>query len=307
MLKIISKTAISLIILSFLSFATFAQTPKNSAVTNAMRQEANKHYQNKSWEKSAKAYEQISKLETKNFAAKYRYAMSVMNLGKNQEAEIIFQEILKASPNNPTALALARAYARQGKKENAYKMLEGTLKFGGIAPKTLETTQDFASFKNEKRFKELLKNSDLAQNPCKASPEYRQFDFWIGEWDVKNPQGLVVGSSNIQLILSECIIFENYKTPNYAGKSFNIYDKEDKKWHQTWVDKNGVLTEFVGELKDGKMVYVADEMRSGKRILVKMTFTKLKNGDVNQFGEFSADGGKTWATRYNLTYTKKKK
>ena len=32
------------------------------------------------------------------------------------------------------------------------------------------------------------------QAPCSA-PEYRQFDFWLGEWEVQNPQGQVVGKN----------------------------------------------------------------------------------------------------------------
>ena len=288
------------------SFSILAQTNGSSGITPEMRKKANDFYTQKDWKNSAESYQKISVAEPKNVPAKYRYGISLMNLNKNKEAETIFREVLQASPNNIFAFALARAYARQNEKEKTYQTLEATLKFGGIQPKTLESQKDFSSFKNEPRFKKLLKDSDLAVNPCKASPAYRQFDFWIGEWDVKNPQGVVVGSSNIKLILSDCIILENYSTPNYAGKSFNIYDREDKKWHQTWVDKNGVLTEFVGELKDGKMIYVADEMRNGKRALIKMTFTKLPNGDVNQFGELSNDGGKTWVTRYNLTYSRKK-
>ena len=31
--------------------------------------------------------------------------------------------------------------------------------------------------------------------PCKARPEYRQFDFWVGEWDVQNPQGQTAGTN----------------------------------------------------------------------------------------------------------------
>jgi hypothetical protein len=50
----------------------------------------------------------------------------------------------------------------------------------------------------ETRFKEILRKSGLAVNPCKASPAYREFDFWIVEWDVKNPRGIIIGSNSIQ-------------------------------------------------------------------------------------------------------------
>ena len=57
--------------------------------------------------------------------------------------------------------------------------------------------------------------------------------------DAKNAQGVTVGSSSIQLILGSCVIFENWKTPVSSGKSFNIFNAADGKWHQTWVDDNG--------------------------------------------------------------------
>ncbi|QQS39911.1 MAG: hypothetical protein IPM63_11075 [Acidobacteriota bacterium] len=140
---------------------------------------------------------------------------------------------------------------------------------------------------------------------CNNDPKFRQFDFWLGEWDVKNAQGNAAGESSITADLNGCVIFEHFRAGNYSGKSMNIYDRTDGKWHQTWVDITGVLTEYTGGIEDGKMVYVANEVRQGKAIVLKMTFTRLEDGSVRQFGEFSADGGKTWQTRYDLTYVKK--
>jgi hypothetical protein len=36
-----------------------------------------------------------------------------------------------------------------------------------------------------------------------------------------------------------------------------------------------------------------------------MTYTKLPRGEVRQFGENSADGGKTWTTSFDLIYARK--
>ncbi|MEZ5424843.1 MAG: tetratricopeptide repeat protein [Pyrinomonadaceae bacterium] len=305
MLKSFVKTTIAAFTVCLFSFtAAPAQTP--NAVTPEMRREANDFYQKGDWENSARSYERIIKLEEKNAGAHYRLGMSLLNLKKNKAAEEQFQTALDLSPNNIFALALARSLARQSEKEKTYKVLEATLQFGGIDPATLSGEGDFAAFREEARFKELLKNSDRAVNPCKAAPEFRRFDFWLGEWDVKNPQGVTVGSSKIDLILNDCVIYENWTSQLSSGKSFNIYDATDEKWHQTWVDAKGNLTEFVGGFVDDKLVYIADEVRGGQPIMLRMTFTKLPNGDVRQFGESSGDGGKTWATRYDLTYTRKK-
>jgi hypothetical protein len=301
-----ARLCLSLFFLSLSILSISAQYVPNPAVTAEMRADANKLYQAADWQKAADAYENIAKLEPTNPNAHYRAGNSLLNLDKNTEAAAHFETALKLSPNAVFAQFLAKAYARAGNKDKAYETLDKSLLMGGIAPDSLSSDKDFDSMKTEARFKELLAKEDIAVNPCKAAPEFRQFDFWIGEWDAKNVAGVTVGSSSIQLILGSCVIFENWSTPVMSGKSFNIYDVNDKKWHQTWVDDKGSFTHYIGNFVDGKMVYVADTVIAGKKTLAKMTFSKLPNGDVRQFGENSTDDGKTWTTSFDLTYSRRK-
>lgn len=302
----VTRTLSVSIFILMMAIGVFAQTPPASGVTPEMRAEANAFYQKQDWPKSAAAYEKIVKLEDANVGAQYRYGLSLLETGKTAEAQPHLEKAFSTSPNPFFALALARAYARSGDKAKAYEVLDKTPAMGGIQPAALEGEKDFAGFKDETRFKELIHRSDLAVNPCKASPNFRQLDFWIGEWDAKNTQGITVGSSSIQLILGQCVIFENWSTPVSSGKSFNIFDTKDGKWHQNWVDDRGTYTHYVGTLVDGSMVYVADTTVAGKKALAKMTFSKLPNGDVRQHGENSVDEGKTWSTTFDFTYVRKK-
>lgn len=288
-----------------LCFPAFSQPA--TVVTAEMRAEANRFYQAADWAKAAAEYEKIVAIEPKNPNANYRLGLTLLNLNKNTEAQKHLDIAFTTSPNPVFALALARSYARANNKAKAFETIEKSTTVGGIAPETLTSEKDFAAWKDDPQFKELLRKSDLAVNPCKASPEFRQFDFWIGEWDVKNPQGVPSGSSSIQLILGQCTIFENWSGGGGSnGKSFNIYDTNDKKWHQTYVDDKGTFAHYIGGLVDGKMVVVADTILAGKKTLAKMTFTKLDNGDVRQFGENSTDDGKTWVTSFDLIYSRKK-
>lgn len=291
----------------FMVNSAFSQTAPSSVVTPEMRAEANRLYQAADWANAAKAYEKIIEIEPKNANASYRLGSVYLNLNRNSEAQKYLEQSFSASPNPAVALALARAFARNGNKARSFETLEKSTAVGGIVPETLTTEKDFAAWKDDAGFKELVRKNDVAVNPCKASPEFRHFDFWIGEWDVKNTQGQTAGSSSVQLILGQCIIFENWTgSGGTSGKSFNIYDTNDKKWHQTWVDDKGTFTHYIGGLVDGKMVVVADTVISGKKTLAKMTFSKLPNGDVRQFGENSSDDGKTWTTAFDLTYSRKK-
>ena len=72
-----------------------------------------------------------------------------------------------------------------------------------------------------------------------SMPEHRQFDFWIGDWDVQ-VSGQPAGTNTIQLILDGCVLQENWTgSKGGTGKSFNFYDSAKGKWQQTWVDNTG--------------------------------------------------------------------
>ncbi len=301
-----AKLSACLLAVLVIPISAFSQSSGTSAVTQEMRTEANQFFQASDWAKAAAAYDKIVKIEEKNNGARYRLGMSLLGIGKTGDAQGHLEIVFAASPNPVFALALARAYTRNGAKEKAYETLERSLTLGGISPDLLNGESDLAGLKGEPRFAELVRRSDLVSNPCKASPSFREFDFWIGEWNAKNTQGVTVGSSSIQLILGQCIIFENWSTPVSSGKSFNIYNTSDKKWHQTWVDDKGTFTHYIGGLVDGKMVLDSERIVNGKKTIARMTFSKLANGDVRQHGENSTDEGKSWTTSFDFTYVRKK-
>ena len=88
-----------------------------------------------------------------------------------------------------------------------------------------------------------------------------------------------------------------------------MYNVATRQWQQTWVDNTGNTTEFLrGSGNDGKIVYYADKVMDpkGKNFMRRLTFTKLSNDKVRQFGERSDDDGKTWTAEYGLEYRRKK-
>jgi hypothetical protein len=143
---------------------------------------------------------------------------------------------------------------------------------------------------------------------CQQLSQYRQLDFWVGEWAVTNRQGRHVGSSSVRLILGKCVVFENWTGDRgLTGKSFNLYNHETGKWEQIWVSSVGNLTKYAGEFKDGAMRYAAsDRDPQGRPEMLRLTFFPVSANEVRQLGEASADGGKTWKTQYDLYYHRKK-
>src|SRR5918996_1555494 len=45
--------------------------------------------------------------------------------------------------------------------------------------------------------------------PC-AAPEYRQFDFWLGDWNVYNPAGALVGTNRVTREFDGCVLQEHW-------------------------------------------------------------------------------------------------
>jgi hypothetical protein len=149
------------------------------------------------------------------------------------------------------------------------------------------------------------------KSPCLTNPVYRQFDFWIGDWDVYGINGKKAGDSKIELILDSCIILENWKSANgnYAGKSFNTYNSTTGQWQQTWVDNAGGSTEYLeGQLDGTKMIFRTKPFSfSNDTVAVRrLSFYHLSRDKVRQHGEITKDNGASWKTEYDLEYRRRK-
>ena len=154
----------------------------------------------------------------------------------------------------------------------------------------------------------------IAQRPC-SRPEFRQFDFWIGEWDVFALNGNKAGDSKISLILDSCIILEEWTSAGmfqgirYAGKSFNTWNRFLQQWQQTWVDNAGGSTAYTkGKFETNKIVFSTEPYPFSKDTIAirRLTFFNLSTDKVRQLGEITKDNGGTWKTEYDLEYRRKK-
>lgn len=142
--------------------------------------------------------------------------------------------------------------------------------------------------------------------PC-STEQYRHFDFWIGQWEVKNPKGQVVGSSKITGILNGCAISEAWTSASgYQGVSYNFYDNSKKGWHQTWIGGAGGALYLDGGLEEGKMVLQGKTpTKDGKIVMQKITWAPLEDGRVSQHWQTSIDNGKTWKNSFLGFYSRK--
>jgi len=151
----------------------------------------------------------------------------------------------------------------------------------------------------------LLTTTAVYAGACDAPP-YRQFDFWVGEWQVHRPDGKLAGFNRITKEYGDCVIHEHYTTDHgYSGESLNIYDASRQLWHQTWVDNTGTLLVLEGRFTNGKMRLEGRTVEGdGKTTRHRITWTPNPDGSVRQFWE-ATDANGRWGTVFDGLYTRR--
>lgn len=143
--------------------------------------------------------------------------------------------------------------------------------------------------------------------PCTGAMQ-RQFDFWVGNWDVTGPKGeKTIGRSRVESRLGDCVIHEHwFGGGGTVGESFNIYNAGSGHWEQFWVDNGGNRLYLQGGLVGGRMVlegrHDQPDADSGIVGRERITWTPNADGTVRQSWESSKDDGKTWAVSFDGLY-----
>ena len=144
--------------------------------------------------------------------------------------------------------------------------------------------------------------------PACTKPEFRQFDFWVGDWKVyATGSSYQVGESRVERLYGGCVLRENWQAiKGPAGGSLNTYVPATRSWRQTWADGSGSWTEYSGTFQANQMRYLArGTNRQGAPVLLRMVFTANADGTVRQTIEASTDEAATWTMNTDLTYRRK--
>ena len=146
----------------------------------------------------------------------------------------------------------------------------------------------------------------LAADPppdCQDAP-YREFDFWIGEFEVLSPDGSVAGHNRIEPTLNGCALTEHWTgTDGSEGRSVNFYDRREQHWNQVWIDAQGGVLRLSGGMVDGSMVLAGTTRgKDGALRQHRISWTAMPDGSVRQHWESSADDDASWTTVFDGSY-----
>jgi Tetratricopeptide repeat len=296
--------------LAVLGCLMLAAAPASAAAKVAMTpMQADSVYQHHDWPAAIRAYDALTRSEPTNGRYWYRLGNSHSQLKQYREAVEALTHSEAIGHQAIVMIKLGSTYALAGDKDHAFEWLDRAAAAGFGDESQLDGDADLASLRDDPRYKATLAKVHAIGAPCETRPEFHQFDFWIGEWNVKSQQGPLVGHSSIQQILGQCVIFENWTgVQGGSGKSFNSYDTASNAWRQFWVDDRGTVTEFTdGQYRDGAMRFATHgKAPDGKDVLGRLSFYNLTPDRVRQWKERSVDGGTTWTTDYDFVYERVK-
>jgi tetratricopeptide (TPR) repeat protein len=302
------------------SVLLFANAQRNNSSHVPTLRVADSLFLSSKWSEAIPVYEAVLKTQPANSLGWNRLGFSYHNLKEYDKAIVNYNNALKNQPS-PQLKAivhsrLARVYLLKDKSADAMKYLQLALQSGYSNVSELENHADFATLRSTQDFKKIVEQANSNAFPCLSDKKAREFDFWVGEWDVYLAGTTqVVGESKIEIASGGCMILENWKAigpQQHNGKSMNYINQQSGKWEQLWIGSNGLNInnpqKFIdGEYKDGAMRFMFEQVdNAGKKQIGRFIFFNEGPDQVRQFNEISSDGGATWTTVYNFTYKRRK-
>jgi tetratricopeptide (TPR) repeat protein len=297
-------------ILALLSVSAHAQAPMvpDPAVTAA-----EKAYAAQEWTAAESQYAALVKQQPDNGRFWYRLGASA-RANKHYDVALEAMQKAKAVGNGkgfPASFAdyeIATIYAGAGNSTQALEFLKSSADAGYMQPARLSGDTEWTGLRANEQFIALTKQVQHNASPCEDA-EFRQLDFWIGDWDVVPAGGGIhQGTSHVSREMNGCVVWENWSSAGspYFGKSYNTWNPNQKRWEQYWVDSAAGVMFFHGSLKDNVMDYWTDDVpqATGGTLLRHLQFFNLGPDKVRQFSRGSSDGGKTWHTEYDFIYTR---
>ena len=304
----ISSFFLSILVLAPGAVAGTPQQSKDSETTA----QATDAYQAKDWVHAAELYTKVTAEHPNEPRGWYRLGVSLHATHQEQLAITAFEKASSlGAPQGNAEYGIAECYAALKNTGKAFEYLQKAVDAGYAQPERLEGDAELAALRSDDRWGKISQVAKRNQKPCAYTPEYRQFDFWLGQWNVVTSDGKQpAGNSKIELILGDCVIQENWTSlsSTYEGKSYNTYNPNLKRWEQFWNDNSAGMIHFYGGLKDGVMDYWTDNLPQPDGTMLKrhLQFIQVGPDTVRQFSQGSNDDGKTWSVEYDFTYNRAK-
>ncbi len=250
------------------------------------------------WQDAIDEYRKLLAASPEDRLSLLRIAQAQRELHKYNDALATLEQARTANaPEAMVDLERARNLALLGRKDDALDALDASDHSGLRALELVETAHEFDSFRGSSRFERVHRNIRARVFPCESEPNASDFDFWIGRWEVREPDGTLVGTDDIEKRDGGCSIHEHYEgAGGSSGTSLSFYLPSRGEWRQVWTGSGGTLFDLTGKLVDGTMKMEGQvEYIEGNRVVAfRGTWTRSSDGRVRQRLEEFDLGAQAW-------------
>ncbi|MBK8954082.1 MAG: hypothetical protein IPM34_00810 [Saprospiraceae bacterium] len=158
-------------------------------------------------------------------------------------------------------------------------------------------------------FMNFFSITTTAQSNCKCcTPHHREFDFWLGDWEVFSTDHHKIGENKITSIQDSCVLLENWKSKNSTGTSYNYFDPSDQTWNQLYLDNGGSILKLKGRSENGKMVLKSEKQKSQKAEFFyynRIIWEPQPDGNVSQKWDVVTDRDSILQVAFHGIYRRK--
>jgi len=147
--------------------------------------------------------------------------------------------------------------------------------------------------------------------PQCTAPEFRQMDFWLGEWDLSweaspsMPAGR--GVNTVTRALGDCAIEESFSGDEtvgmLVGHSMSTFHVPSGQWRQTWVDNTGGYFALTGGVEGNRFVLTSTRL-SERAPHLRMVFEEISSNSLTWRWQRSEDGS-NWIDEWVIDYVRR--
>jgi hypothetical protein len=155
-----------------------------------------------------------------------------------------------------------------------------------------------------------------------ATGTARDFDFWMGSWDVRNRllrarlQGSDEWDEFASTVVARPILdglgnedeFRTAHGGGFVAMSFRFFDPGSRRWSIYWADarRSGLLDPpVIGGFACDTGVFEGEDTFEGRPILVRFVWSDTATPTPRWEQSFSDDGGETWETNWIMDFTRR--
>lgn len=258
------------------------------------------HWSAQDWAASADAYGELAGAHADNATFAFRYAYSLHMLGRYEQAVAAHDR----AAGFPAFRTMARynqacALAKLGRIDESFAALDRAVEDGFAQSELIRTDADLESLHEDPRWANLLAAFE-------APASSHAMAFWVGVWQVRSPDGQLLGTNRITREQNGHVVRESWTgADGSTGTSLNFLDPATGHWRQIWVDAQGGVLDISGSVRGDGSLLMTGTMNpvTGTGHPSRMILMPIEGGGVRQVFETSDDEGRTWRQTFEGIYS----